>query len=185
MTFGPPELAQLMQEAKATIAVAMLSSAGAGIVLGSIIACCNIIRAKRQRVRATGQQVAHALAAEVSNYHSSQADITDDSGAGGLAGFGRIAPGGAGRWWASSSSDLSGHPICGDYCPRRGGWSPLLASHIVRSARRSAFRSGRRCARHIKGVRIREGLQPTRHSTLALERGTSAAGSESTCSVES
>ena len=97
MTFGPPELAQLMQEAKATIAVAMLSSAGAGIVLGFIIACCNIIRAKRQRVRATGQQVAHALAAEVSNYHSSQADNTDDSGAGGLAGFGRIAPGGAGN----------------------------------------------------------------------------------------
>ena len=96
MTFGPPELAQLMQEAKATIAVAMLSSAGAGIVLGFIIACCNIIRAKRQRVSATGQQVAHALAAEVSNYHSSQADNTDDSGAGGLAGFGRIAPGGAG-----------------------------------------------------------------------------------------
>ena len=67
MTFGPPELAQLMQEAQATIAVAMLSSAGAGIILGSIIACCNIIRAKRQRVRATGQQVAGALAAEVSN----------------------------------------------------------------------------------------------------------------------
>ena len=58
MTFGPPELAQLMQEAQATIAVAMLSSAGAGIVLGSIITCCNIIRAKRQLVRATGQQVA-------------------------------------------------------------------------------------------------------------------------------
>ena len=56
VTFGPPELAQLMQEAQATIAVAMLSSAGAGIVLGSIIACCNIIRAKWQRVRATGQR---------------------------------------------------------------------------------------------------------------------------------
>ena len=87
MTFGPPELAQLMQEAQATIAVAMLSSAGAGIVLGSIIACCSIIRAKWQRVRATGQQLAHS-----SNYVSSQADITDDSGVGGLAGFGRIAP---------------------------------------------------------------------------------------------
>jgi hypothetical protein len=91
VTFGPPELAQLMQEAQATIAVAMLSSAGAGIVLGSIIACCSIIRAKWQRVRATGQQLAHS-----SNYVSSQADITDDSGAGGLAGFGRIAPGGGG-----------------------------------------------------------------------------------------
>jgi hypothetical protein len=44
VTFGPPELAQLMQEAQATIAVAMLSSAGAGIVLGSIIACCSISR---------------------------------------------------------------------------------------------------------------------------------------------
>ena len=96
MTFGPPELAQLMREAQATIAVGMLSSAGAGIVLGSIIACCNIIRAKRQRVRATGQQVARALAGEVSKYLSSQTDITDDSGAGGLAGFGRIAPGGGG-----------------------------------------------------------------------------------------
>ena len=47
-----------------------------------------------------------------------------------------------------------------------GGWSLLLVSHL-------------------KGVRIREGLQPTRHSTLALERGTSATGSESTCSAES
>jgi hypothetical protein len=149
----------------------MLSSACAGIVLGSIIACCNIICAKRQRVRATGQQVARALAAEVSNYPSSQADITDVSGAGGLAGFGRIAPGGRGG---------------GGPAPRRPpifpvtlfavtivlavGWSPLSASHIVRSARR--------CARHIKGVRIREGLQPTRHSTFALERGTSGTGSE-------
>ena len=84
-----------MQETQATIAVAMLSSAGAGIVLGSIIACCNIIRAKRQRVRATGQQVAPPRS-RVSNYLSSQADITDNSGAGGLAGFGRIAPGGGG-----------------------------------------------------------------------------------------
>jgi tetratricopeptide (TPR) repeat protein len=92
VTFGPSELAQLAREAQATIAVAMLSSAGAGIVLGSIIACCNIIRAKRQRERAIGQQVAGALAAEVSNFLSSQADITDGSGAGGLAGFGRIAP---------------------------------------------------------------------------------------------
>jgi aspartyl protease family protein len=92
VTFGPPELAQLMRGAQATIAVAMLSSATAGIVLGSIIACCNSIRAKRQRVRATGQQVARALAGEVSNYLSSQADITNDSGAGGLAGF----PGGGG-----------------------------------------------------------------------------------------
>jgi hypothetical protein len=56
-----------MQEVQATIAVAMLSSAGAGIVLGSIIACCNIIRAKWQRVRATGQQVA----LDLSNYRSS------------------------------------------------------------------------------------------------------------------
>jgi tetratricopeptide (TPR) repeat protein len=92
VTFGPSELAQLMRGAQATIAVAMLSSASAGIVLGSIIACCNIIRAKRQRLRATGQQVARALAGEVSNYLSSQADITNDSGAGGLAGF----PGGGG-----------------------------------------------------------------------------------------
>ena len=51
MTFGPPELAQLIQEAKATIAVAMLSSVGAGIVFGSIIATRKIIRAKRQRMR--------------------------------------------------------------------------------------------------------------------------------------
>ena len=58
VTLGPSELAQLMQETQATIAVAMLSSAGAGIVLGSIIACCNIIRTKRQRVRVTGQQMA-------------------------------------------------------------------------------------------------------------------------------
>ena len=93
MTFGPPELAQLMQEAQATIAVAMLSSAGAGIVLGSIIACCNIIRAKRQRVRVTGQQMAVDLS---NNYLSSQPDITDDSRAGGLAEFGRIAPRGGG-----------------------------------------------------------------------------------------
>jgi hypothetical protein len=96
VTFGPPELAQLMREAQATLAVAMLSSAGAGIVLGSIIASCNIIRAKRQRVRAARQKVASALAAEVSNYFSSQADITGDSGAGGLAGFGRMAPGSEG-----------------------------------------------------------------------------------------
>jgi tetratricopeptide (TPR) repeat protein len=94
VTFGPPELAQLAREAQATIAVAMLSSAGAGIVLGSIIAFCNIIRAKRQRVRATGQQIAGALAAEVSNFLSPKANSTDNSGAGGLAGFGRIAPGG-------------------------------------------------------------------------------------------
>jgi hypothetical protein len=40
--------------------------------------------------------VTRALAAEVSNYLPSQAGITDDSGAGGLAGFGRIAPGGGG-----------------------------------------------------------------------------------------
>jgi tetratricopeptide (TPR) repeat protein len=37
-----------------------------------------------------------AAALNLSNYRSSQADITDDSGAGGLAGFGRIAPGGGG-----------------------------------------------------------------------------------------
>jgi hypothetical protein len=94
VTFGPPELAQLMQEAQATIAVVMLSSAGAGIVLGSIIACCNIIRATRQRKRTTGQQVAGALAAEVSIFHSSQANVTDNPGTGGLAAFGQIAPGG-------------------------------------------------------------------------------------------
>jgi hypothetical protein len=48
VTFGPPELAQLMQGVQATIAVAMLSR---GIVLGFIIACCNVIRAKRQGPR--------------------------------------------------------------------------------------------------------------------------------------
>jgi hypothetical protein len=37
-----------------------------------------------------------AAALNLSNYRSSQADITDDSGAGGLAGFGRIAPDGGG-----------------------------------------------------------------------------------------
>ena len=92
VTFGPPELAQLMQEMQATIAVAMLWSAGAGIVVGSIMACCDIIRAKRQRVRVTGQQ----MAVDLSNYPSSQADITNDSRAGGLAEFGRIVPGGGG-----------------------------------------------------------------------------------------
>jgi clan AA aspartic protease (TIGR02281 family) len=92
VTFGPPELAQLAREAQATIAVAMLSSAAAGIVLGSVIACCNIIRAKRQRERAIGQEVAGALAAEVSNFLSFPANVTDDSGPGGLAEFGRIAP---------------------------------------------------------------------------------------------
>jgi hypothetical protein len=39
---------QLMQGVQATIAVAMLSR---GIVLGFIIACCNVIRAKRQGPR--------------------------------------------------------------------------------------------------------------------------------------
>jgi hypothetical protein len=76
VTFGPPELAQLMREAQATIAVAMLSSAGAGIVLGSIIACCNIFRAKRQRVRATGQQVARALAGDASSRRCSRPSRT-------------------------------------------------------------------------------------------------------------
>ena len=51
MTFGPSELAQLMQEAQATIAVAMLSSVGAGIVFGSIIACSQQSFARNGRER--------------------------------------------------------------------------------------------------------------------------------------
>ena len=41
-------MAQLMREAQATLAAVMLFSAGTGIVLGSIIACYQFIRAKRQ-----------------------------------------------------------------------------------------------------------------------------------------
>ena len=51
MTFGPPELAQLMQGMQATIAIVLLSSVGAGIVLGSLIAIRAIVRAKQQRTR--------------------------------------------------------------------------------------------------------------------------------------
>jgi aspartyl protease family protein len=48
MTFGPSDMAQLMREAQATIAVVMLSSIVGGIVLGSIVTCYEIIRAKQQ-----------------------------------------------------------------------------------------------------------------------------------------
>ena len=51
MTFGPSDMAQLMRGLQATISVVMLSSIVAGIVLGSIIACRQIIRAKRQGPR--------------------------------------------------------------------------------------------------------------------------------------
>jgi hypothetical protein len=51
VTFGPSEMAQLMLEAQALFVVVMLWSVGTGIVLGSIIACYEIIRAKRQGTR--------------------------------------------------------------------------------------------------------------------------------------
>jgi hypothetical protein len=51
VTFGPSEMAQLMLEAQALFVVVMLWSVGTGIVLGSIIACYKIIRAKRQGTR--------------------------------------------------------------------------------------------------------------------------------------
>jgi hypothetical protein len=51
VTFGPSELAQLMRGMQAIIAIAMLLSVGAGIVLGSIIAYRKIISAKQQRPR--------------------------------------------------------------------------------------------------------------------------------------
>ena len=51
MTFGPPELAQLMQGMQTTIAIVLLSSVCAGIVFGSLIASRAIVRAKQQRTR--------------------------------------------------------------------------------------------------------------------------------------
>ena len=181
MTFGPPELAQLMQETQATIAVVMLSSVGAGIVLGSIIACCNIIRAKRQRERATGQQVAGALAAEVSNFHSSQADITDDRG------------GRSRRVWTNSSRCKVGPAPRPSVFPVTlfavtivlavGGGA--LYWHHTSSAPPAARALRPPSAPPEKGSEFERVYKPTRHSTLALERGTSAAGSKSTCSVES
>jgi clan AA aspartic protease (TIGR02281 family) len=52
VTFGPPDMALLMQGVQATIAVVILSSVVAGIVLGSIVTCYEIIRAKQQGRRA-------------------------------------------------------------------------------------------------------------------------------------
>lgn len=51
MTFGPTELAQLMRETQATIAIVLLSSVSAGIVFGSLIASRAIVRARQQRTR--------------------------------------------------------------------------------------------------------------------------------------
>ena len=139
MTFGPTELAQLMRETQATIAIVLLSSVCAGIVFGSLIASRAIVRARQQRTRPDPPILAATRAGAGDAIAPAQSE---------MAPVDRVLD-------QIATLQIQDHPPSEPdrlYFPFAvtiflaiGACSLLLVSHLVRSARRAS---------HAEGVRI-------------------------------